>query len=146
MAIPSPNEAAAKWSRNLKAAKPSIIAGVNAVTSSPMEKAAQKADQYVAGVQAAAESGKWQAGLRSRSLGDWKTSMTGKGMQRLESGVQAAEPKVLAFQSEFLPFVAQVQQAVNAMPDNTESDRDQKMLENARRLRQFKRTNRTQGY
>lgn len=146
MAIPTPTEAAAKWSRNLKAAKPSIVAGVNAVTSSPMEKAAQKQDQYVAGVQAAAESGKWAAGLRSKTLGDWKQAVLGKGMQRLESGVTAAEPKMLQFQSEFLPFVAQVQQAVNSMPDNSESDRDNKMLENARRLRQFKRTGRTAGY
>lgn len=127
-----------KWSANLRGSRKAIEAGVQGVQVSPTEKAAQKVDKYVAGVQKAAETGKYQAGLRAVTLESWKQSMLTKGIQRLDSGVTAAEGKVANFAAQFLPFVETVSQQIQAMPDTTESDRDQRMLENVRRLRQFK--------
>ena len=139
MAKKTPQEVAKKWAERLQAAKPQIESGVRSVTVAPTQKAAAKADKYVAGVQRAVEENRFQRGLQKVSLADWQQSMIVKGLQRLSNGVKAAEGKVEQFQAEFLPYVESVQARVNAMPNDTEEQRDQKMLENARMLRQFKR-------
>lgn len=139
MATPTAQEAARRWAANLKNAKKSIEAGVMAVSVSPTELAAQKVDKYAAGVQAAVDSGRYQQGLRNVTLAQWQQAFLTKGIQRLDSGVSAAEPKMQSFLTEFLPFASSVSQAVRAMPDTTESERDQRMLEAVRMMRGFKR-------
>lgn len=146
MAIPTPQEAARRWAANTKAAKKSYEAGIRAVTSSPMEKAASKAQQYADGVARAVSEGRYQAGLRSVSIQQWQDAALGKGLARLDSGVTAAEPKMLAFQSEVLPFIQQVQNTVRNMPNNTEEERDQRMLANARLMRGFRRSGTGRAY
>lgn len=108
--------AVAKWMRNTGAAAESVKAGVMAVTESPTAKAAQQADRYVAGVQQAVSSGKWQAGLNSVTLQSWQQSVITKGIPRMTQGVAAAQQKVTNFMNQFLPFVQQAAQEVRAMP------------------------------
>ncbi len=134
-----PGQVADKWRKNLVAAKPSIQAGVNAVTVSPTSQAAAKSDKYVAGVQQAVDSGKYQASLQAVSLDDWKSAMLQKGLQRIDSGAQQGQGKMQTFLQSFLPFVQQAAAQVNSMPDMTESDRDQKMLAMVQRLRTYKK-------
>lgn len=140
MAQLTPAEVVKKWAQNLGNAKQAIEAGVRSVTVAPTAVAAQKVDKYVAGVQRAAESGKYQRALQGVSLMQWQNSMINKGLQRLQNGVKEGEPKMQAFMTEFLPFVQRVSQTVRAMPDETENDREQRMLANVRELRKFQRT------
>lgn len=109
-------QAVEKWQRNMMGSTETIKAGVQAVTESPTLKAAGQADRYVAGVQRAVAEGKWQAGLQSVTLQQWQQAVLGKGLQRLQSGVAAAKPKVAAFLGQFLPYVDNVAQQVRAMP------------------------------
>lgn len=134
----SPDEVVKKWSRNLQNSKESIKAGVQAVQVSPTAKAAMKADKYVAGVERAVESGKYQKALQEVTLGDWQQAMIGKGLDRIAQGVKSAEPAYAQFMSQWLPFVEGVSAAIDQMPNDTEDQRDQRMLENVRRLRQFR--------
>ena len=112
----SASEIARKWQRNLSSSTESIRSGVNAVTVSPTEKAAQRADQYLLGVQQAVDSGKYQAGLRRVDLAEWKTAMLDKGVPRIASGAAAGEPKFQAFMQEFLPFIESGQRMLDNMP------------------------------
>jgi len=107
---------AQKWKRNLSASVESIRAGVQAVDQSPTDLAADKADQYLIGVQNAVDSGKYQAGLRSVSLAEWKTAMLDKGVPRIASGASSGESKVLSFLNEWLPFVESGQRMLENMP------------------------------
>lgn len=103
-----------KWANNLGAATDSIKAGVQAVSVSPMEKAAAKADDWANGVMRSKD--KFQRGLRRVSLADWQTATIEKGVPRVSSGAQAAKPKMQAFMTEFLPHVDRIAQQVRAMP------------------------------
>ena len=126
-----------KWKRNTSAAGPSYTAGVMAVTEAPGAKAAAAVDKYEAGVRKAIDEGTFAENSRKVSLQSWQQSAS-EGASRLASGVKKGEGKMQKFLGEFLPFAQQVSDQIQSMPSTTESDRDQRMLENARKLRGFK--------
>lgn len=108
-----------KWLRNLGGATESYKQGIASVTESPMEKAANAKDAWVAGVNRARENGKYEAGLRRVSLQSWQQSATIKGAARLADGAQQAKGKMESFLRDFLPFVAENQRKIADMPRGT---------------------------
>lgn len=118
----TPAEYAEKHAARLKASIPDIRRGVERVTESPTEKAAQRSDKYLAGVQQAVADGRWQAGLRAVSLAEWKSKTLDKGLIRIATGIDAAKGKVTAFAAELLPFEDALLATVDAMPDMTLED------------------------
>lgn len=132
------DQVAAKWKRNLVASIPTIKEGVESVTTSPMEQAARQKSAYVAGVQRAADSGAWEAGLRSVSLQDWKDAMLKKGTQRIAAGVEGASAKVTAFMQQLLPFTRQVSKEIDGMPKGTLEDGIARSTAAIRKMAEFK--------
>lgn len=112
----NPADVAQRWANNLGAAGQKIKDGVNAVTESPMAKAAARQDAWVAGVQRARDDGSYAAGLNKVSLADWKNAMINKGVNRIGTGATAAIPKMTTFMASFLPYVQQGQQMLQSMP------------------------------
>lgn len=115
-------QVAQKWAQNLGASTTSIQNGVNAVQTAPGQIAASRQALMKAKLNAAIDSGKWASRVGNVSLSDWKSAMLNKGVQRVASGAQAAQPKMQAFLTDFLPVAAQVSQTVDAMPKNTIED------------------------
>lgn len=115
MAMPTPASAAQKWATNLGGATQRYTDGVNAVTTSPGQLAAQAADRYVAGVQANVQ--KFAANSAALTLQDWKTASAGKGAQRLASGAQAAQPKIQGVFGQLFPYIEQVRSSLPARGD-----------------------------
>lgn len=105
-----------KWVNNTSNATEAYKNGINAVTESPMQKAANNVDGYVAGVQRAAQSGKYQRGLLRVDLPTWKNLAATKGANRLGTGVAAAKGKMQSFLGEFLPFLSGLQTQLSTMP------------------------------
>lgn len=140
MARLTPQEFTEKWQRRLTAAAPDIQKGINRVDQSPTEKAATKQDKYLANVTAAAQSGKWAAGLRRVTLSDWKSAATNKGIPRISQGVQGAGAKVTDFASQLLPYQDGLKAKVDNMPDLTLEDSINRMVTFTRGMAQFKRT------
>lgn len=138
MAKLSPSDIAAKWAANTKAATKAYEMGVQSVDTSPMEQAAAKVDKYLQGIQDAVNSGKYAQGLRSVSLQDWKTQTVTKGARRMSDGVTAATPKMQQVMGQLMPQIEAIAATVRAMPDTTEADREARMIENMRRMRQIK--------
>lgn len=122
MATLSGQQAADKWASRAASAVPQTKAGIMGVQSSPMEKAAARADAYAAGVQRAVEQGTYQAGLRAVSLDQWKAATAGKGADRIASGASAAKDKMAAFFEWLLPKTDAVKAAVAGMPKGTKED------------------------
>lgn len=116
MAAATPAQAAQNWATNLAASTARIKSGVQAVTTSPTAKAAQNVQAQVAGVIAAANSGKTAAALNAVSLQDWQNAMINKGINRIASGAQAAQGKMQNFLTQFLPYVAAGVQQLSTMP------------------------------
>lgn len=102
---------AQKWASNLGAATQRIQSGVEGVTTSPGQLAARQAQVWVQNTQAA--QAKFQKNAAAVTLSQWQTATINKGVPRIASGATAAEPKVQAFMSTFLPFV---QAQVNQLP------------------------------
>lgn len=117
MARVTPEQAANKWRDRLSGAGAEIQAGVMAVTESPGAAAARSADLWLQKV--TASKPKWVRRVSAVTLQDWQQAMVTKGLGRIQSGAQAAQPKVQSFMSEFLPYVDQGVAKVKAMPKGT---------------------------
>ena len=135
MAQKNPQQVAQKWARNLGAATQDITDGVNSVQTAPTQQAAAAKNTMLAKLTQSVNNGKWERGLARVSLQDWKTAMISKGVQRVASGAQSAEPKMAKFMSDFLPVAQQVSQQVKAMPKITIED---SIARSAAAIRAFK--------
>lgn len=136
----TPSEAAAKWASRTKNAVPEYRSGILGVTDSPMEKAADQADKYLAGVQNAVSSGKYVDRLRGVSLQSWQDKAVNVGAARIAAGVDAAESDVQRVYEQLFPFEENLQRQVDAMPDTTPEDSINRMVAWSRGMMEFHRT------
>lgn len=111
-----------KWGRRMKGAVTDIQKGIEGVTESPTEKAADKQDKMLANLTAAVTDGKWAAGLRKVSLSDWKTKTSAKVGARLGQGVDEAMPKRKEFDTYLVSTLNTVLPTIADMPDMTIDD------------------------
>lgn len=118
----TPQELTAKWQQRTTAAIPDAQKGVQNVTKSPMEAAANNKDKWAQNVAKAAANGRFEAGLRKVSLEEWKTNTIKKMGERIAGGVQSAQAKHQRFAEYLIPTVAAGQAKVAAMPSMTLQD------------------------
>jgi len=140
MVMKNANEVAEKWARKLGQSTEDIRRGVTRVTENPADKAIAKEDKLVANFNAAVQEGKWRRGLQRVTLADWQKSMIEKGIPRVASGAQAAQPKMQKFMEELLPFVESAKAEIENMPDLSLEDNINRMVAYTRRMSQFKRS------
>jgi hypothetical protein len=114
MARVTPEQAAAKWVQRLSASTEDIKRGVLGVTEAPGVSAARRKDLWLARVTQSAD--KWARRVSSVSLQDWQNAMVNKGVSRIASGAQEAQPKMASFMADFLPYVDSGVAKVKAMP------------------------------
>lgn len=132
-----------KWAGNTVNNLQNMKDGVNAVTESPTAKAAAAEDDWVAGVRAARESGKFRERLQAVSLQTWKDAMIKKGAPRIADGVKEAEVKMNDFAAQLLQHTNMVRQEIAAMPKSTPQERKARMDRNYELMSQFKYIPRT---
>lgn len=108
-----PTAVAAKWHTNFSASGPSITAGVQAVTTAPGVKAAAKKALWLAKVTQSVD--KWAKNVSAVSLGSWQQAMLTTGLQRLQTGATAGQPKVAQFMGQFLPYLDRHAATIDAM-------------------------------
>lgn len=128
----TPDQISSKWNQNMKQSIPFIQQGIDSVTESPMEKAASAKDKMLQNLTESVNNGKWEAGLRKVTLGDWKQKTKAKVAQRLAQGVDGAMNKRKAFDSWLVNKLNSVLPTISQMPDMTLQDslnRVQAMME-----------------
>lgn len=111
MAMPTAQDAAARWVQNTSGATERYKAGVNAVTVSPGVLAARAVDLWASNTIAAKP--KFAANSAKVSAESWKAATAGKGADRLASGVQAAQGNYTAALEKLLPYIGS---AVSGLP------------------------------
>ena len=117
-----PAAVAQKWANNLGASTNQIRAGVQALTQSPTQLAAQAVSTWQAKMALPATAQKYQAGLTRVTLAEWQAAMLNKGLPRISSGAQAGIGKFTAFLTQFLPFERDIANRVKQMPKLTIDD------------------------
>lgn len=98
-----PTTIAANWASRLAGSTQKITDGINAVSVAPGVAAARQKDVWLQNTQAA--QAKWAKNVAGVSLSDWQQMTITKGVPRIASGAQAAQPKFQAFMTKFLPYV-----------------------------------------
>jgi hypothetical protein len=106
----------------MKSSISDITKGIDAVTESPMEKAISQKDKMLTNLTAAVNDGRWEKGLKSVTLSDWKANTKAKVSSSLSTGVDAAMPKRQKFDTWLVQTLNGVLPTVAAMPKMTMSD------------------------
>lgn len=140
MAIPSPQQAADKLRTRIQQSGTAYQAGVNAVTENPAAKAIAAKDKWEQGIQDAIANNRYVKGLENVTLQSWKAQTLNYGVTRFTQSADKAGQNYQKFAERFFPFLEQTMQTINAMPDTTFEERIQKMIANARALRDFRNT------
>ena len=134
----SASTVAQKWVRGMSGATKSMTEGANAVSVAPGEKAAAAADLYLARVQEAVSSGKFQDNSRAVSLDSWRRSFTEKGIPRVATGAAQAQSKFEEFMAALLPVAEASSREVQAMPKGSLEDSKARMIRNMENMANFK--------
>lgn len=116
----TPQQATAKWLANISNANERMTSGAMAVQVAPGSLAAAAADKWLAKVTQSKE--KYKNNVGAVSLGSWQQSFINIGIPRVAQGANAKQGKVLAFQTQFLPYLAQGLQTIDKMPSTTLED------------------------
>lgn len=99
----SPTQIAANWSQRMGASVTRIKAGVEAVKNAPGAAAAAASNVWLQNTQASVT--KYKRNTAAVTLQSWQQSFVTKGLPRIATGASAAQPKVAAFMSQWVPFL-----------------------------------------
>lgn len=116
MAKVSSQEYAEKWARRLKGSTEDIRRGVNRVTKSPGEAAAEQIQLMKANLLKSLEDGTWERRVREVGLEEWKKSFMEKGLGRIAAGVDGAQQKQVSMADKLLANVDAAVEVVNRTP------------------------------
>ena len=94
--------------------------------------------KYAAETKKAIEAGSRKAALEKTSMAEWYKYTSDIGAGRLVDGVVKRVAKVDKFIKTFQPMLVSHLASVDALADVTDSDREQRMLENLRGLKALK--------
>ena len=87
----------------------------------------------------AVDSGKWERGLASVSLEDWKSAMIDVGVDRISTGTSQARNKMEAFGGKLLAYEGSLQAKVKTMPDLTLEQNIQRMVTFIKGMSEFQK-------
>lgn len=109
------------WQKGMANSGAALTAGVQAVTENPAQAAIAAIPRMVQGIQQAMADGRIERGLNRVTLQSWQQAMIQKGAPRIATGAANAKPKMVAFFTQLLPYVAQVQQSLPPRGDTQQN-------------------------
>lgn len=118
------------------AARQRYLEGIEAVTESPMEKAAAADQLYLRRVQESVESGRRRQRLLETPMSAWKDGAKRKGADRIASGAAAAVEKVRRHFQKWTPIYQEISREIASMPKGSVEDSIARAAHAIRRLKQ----------
>lgn len=129
-------EIADKQVERTRASVPYFERGVNAVTESPMAKAADNLDKAAENYRLAVSSGRMKKRLLAVSLPDWQAKTVAKS-GRIPEGVEAARDRIADFHGQRMSHQDKIDVILKTMPTRTPSDMDARMLKQSQEMRKM---------
>src|SRR5437660_6363253 len=108
-------KAAQRWAERMQSAGERVREGVMSTDKDPIQLAISRASTWQANVSSSKAMERYKAGLGRSSKSAWQQGMIDKGIPAMANGARVAQPKVQAFLSSFLPFLAGVTARTRSM-------------------------------
>lgn len=135
----SPTEWKDRQIANLKAVgRASYIQGIKSPKADPIQRGIDTEEKYEQNTRESMERKARVTGLSKTNMAEWFKYSNDLGADKLVDGVVKREAKVTAFTSSFQPMLVDHLSKVDALPETTDSDREQKVLANLRGLKALK--------
>lgn len=137
--IISPEDWKNRQITNIKAVgRSSYLVGIRNPKADPIKEGIDAEEKYASEVRKAIEAQSRKHALEKTDMGEWYKYAAEIGADKLVDGVVKREAKVDDFVKTFQPMLGSLLGRVDALADVTDSDRENKMLENLRGLKALK--------
>jgi hypothetical protein len=124
-----------KYLRNTAAATSDYVRGVRAPKRDPKQAALAANGKWKDRTQKAIQEDRFARGIQSYDAGAAIEAATSDGGAAYAAGIQKRAGKVAAAFSKLAPMLGAVSQTVQQMPQDTDAQREQRMLANLRAMR-----------
>lgn len=125
---PDPTRTAEKLIRRAQGAASDYVAGMQAPKRDPVQAAVRAKGKYADKVQEAIRNNSYERGVRSQNYAEAVQIATGDGGSAYTSGVAKRAAKIQRVHADLMPRLGAVSQAIQAMPQDTDGQREQRLL------------------
>jgi hypothetical protein len=132
---PDPARTAAKLIARAQAAAADYVAGMQAPRRDPKAAALRAEGKWGNNVQAAVREGRYAAGIRQYDQAEAVRIATSDGGAAYTAGVTKREAKIIRVHQKLMPILGGVSQAIQNMPQDTEVQREQRLVATLRAMR-----------
>lgn len=132
---------ASKYKQNTSGKGATLVQELNRVLDAgvnPMALAAKKDKKAIAKLRQVFESGTWRAIMESIPVDLYRQIVNQVAATAYDTAVAAKAPKYEIFARNWAPLLAQHVQKIRSMPDETDAQREARMIENLRGLKKLK--------
>jgi len=142
---PDPSAMAEKWTRNTQNASADYVRGMQNPRRDPVQAAVRAAGKYKDRTMEAINEGRWEAGVRNQNYPEAVQIATSDGGAAYAAGARRRESKVQRVYGRLAPLLGAVSQAIQTMPQDSDSQREQRLLAARRAMINVGRQYRGQG-
>lgn len=114
------------------------LQGISSPKADPIARGIATEEKYAIETRKAIDEGRRKAALQKTDMNEWARYSKEIGADNLVDGVVKREAKVTEFTTKFQPMLASHLGKIDTLPEATDSDRENRMLENLRGLKALK--------
>ncbi len=135
----SPTEWVERQIGNLKAVgEKNYKAGILSPKADPIARGMETEEKWAAAMKEAMDNESRKKGLAKTDMGEWAKYSLESGASKLVEGVVKRKAKVDRFVGAYQPALVTHLSSIDALPEDTDAEREERMLENVRGLKQLK--------
>lgn len=135
----SPEEWKNRQINTLKAVgRTNYLAGIAAPKADPIARGIETEPKFAAAMRSAIDNESRRKGLEKTDMATWYKYASTIGADKLVDGVVKREAKVTAFVTAFHPLLTSHLAKIDGLAEETDADRENRMLENLRGLKALK--------
>ena len=125
---PDPARTAEKLIRRAQSAGADYVAGMQAPKRDPVQAAVRAKGKYADRVQEAIRNNSYERGVRNQNYAEAVQIATSDGGSAYTAGVAKRAAKIQRVHADLMPRLGAVSQAIQAMPQDTEGQREARLL------------------